>query len=353
MTGKERMLTALRRETPDIVPTFEWFIDGTVCEALTGHADPVVAADLLDIDGVNVRADYQKRKLDDNSFVDEWGIERKLTGDCIPCVKKSPIADVTRHADFTFPDPAASHRFKTVERAMQIADGKRAVILNLRDGFSDMRDLLGYEETLIQVLEEPEDFAVLLDRIVDYNLELARLAVERYGIEIIATTDDVATKDGPLLAPSTYFEVIGPSFRKAIQGYRELGCFVVKHCDGNIMPLIDFWIESGIHCLDPIDPSAGLDLGEMKRKFGDRIAIKGNVDCAGVLQFGTPDEVSAAVRECLAQGGGSGHILSSSNTIHRGVKPENYRAMLDTLRSEGRAPVASVGAESILAERET
>jgi len=335
VTGRERILTAIHRGTPDRVPTFEWFIDAGVCEALAGTPDPIVAADRLDLDGINVRADYRKHFTEATTFVDEWGIHRALTGDCIPCVRRSPIADITRHAEFVFPDPASPERFRTLERALRVAGDRRAVILNLRDGFSDMRDLLGYEEALMAVLEEPEHFAALLDRVVEYNLELARLAVERFGIEIVATTDDVATAAGPLVSPQVYFDVIAPSFRKVIRGYRDLGCLVIKHSDGDVSALADFWIESGIDCLDPIDPGAGVSFAEARARYGDRVALKGNVDCAGVLQYGTAADVRVAVRECLEQGGHAGHILSSSNTIHRGVKPENYRAMLDALFEEG------------------
>jgi uroporphyrinogen decarboxylase len=45
------------------------------------------------------------------------------------------------------------------------------------------------------------------------------------------------------------------------------------------------------------------------------------------------------VRQCLREGGpGGGLILSSSNTIHRGVQAENYRAMLEALRRYGKYP---------------
>ena len=115
-----------------------------------------------------------------------------------------------------------------------------------------------------------------------------------------------------------------------------LGYSIIKHCDGNIDPLIDFWIECGIDCLDPIDPDAGYKMAEMKEKYGDRICLKGNVDCKGALCSGTPEEVAEEVRQCIADSGkGGGLILSSSNTIHRGVKPENYRAMLEALRTFG------------------
>lgn len=60
MTPKECLLTALRRGIPDRIPTFEWFIDETVCQALCGSNDPIEAVERLDLDAVNVRADYDK-----------------------------------------------------------------------------------------------------------------------------------------------------------------------------------------------------------------------------------------------------------------------------------------------------
>ena len=78
-------------------------------------------------------------------------------------------------------------------------------------------------------------------------------------------------------------------------------------------------------------------LGEVKAKFGQRVALKGNVDCAQLMTFGTPEEVVEATREALHKGmPGGGFILSSSNSIHSAVKPENYVAMLQTLRECGR-----------------
>ena len=335
MTGKERITTALQLGTPDQIPTFEWFIDAAVGKSLTGETDAIEVVDALDIDGINIRPDYSQERIDDSTFLDEWGIKRRLTGDCIPCVVESPISDINAHAAFKFPDPKASHRFATLERALKRFGDKRAVILNLRDGFSDMRDLLGYEDALVQLMLDPERYSEMLNRVVDFNLELAQTACSRYGIKLIATTDDVANANGLLLPPDQYFEIIGPAFRRVIGGYRDLGCHVIKHCDGDINKLVDFWIDSGISCLDPIDPSAGLEMGDFKKRYGGKICLKGNINCAGSLQFGTETDVENEVKECILQGGRNGLILSSSNTIHRGVKPANYRAMLNTLKNSG------------------
>ena len=158
MNGRERIQRALRREVPDVVPTFEWFIDASVGKALTGSDDPLDIVERLDLDGINVRADYRKQYLDEVTLVDEWGTKRQLTGDCLPALLESPIQEISQHRQYTFPDPSASHRWATLEQAMERFGDQRAVILNLRDGFSDMRDLLGYEEALMALLLEPQRF---------------------------------------------------------------------------------------------------------------------------------------------------------------------------------------------------
>ena len=141
------------------------------------------------------------------------------------------------------------------------------------------------------------------------------------------------------MRPDTYFELIGPKFKQVIQGYKDLGYLCIKHCDGNIDVVIDFWIDCGIDCLDPIDPGAGYTMGDMKAKYGKQVCLKGNIDCTGALCDGTPEQVEEEVRQCLVEAGpGGGLILSSSNTIHRGVAPENYQAMLAALRQYGVYP---------------
>ena len=329
------MCAAIRRETPDRIPTFEWFIDEAVGRTLTASNDPLEVVERLDLDGINIRPDYAKRCIDTRIFEDEWGTRRQLTGDSIPAVIAHPLSDITRHHEFTFPDPLADHRFATLRRAVERFGDTRAVVLNLRDGFSDLRDLLGYEQALMAPLADPEACDGFLDRIVSYNLALAEHAVRTYGVRIIATTDDVAMAQRTLFHPNVYRERILPSFRRAIQGFKTLGCLTVKHCDGNILPLVEDWIEAGIDCLDPIDPGAGLSMSDMKASYGGSIALKGNIDCVKTLCTGTPDEVRAEVRRCITAGGPGGLIVSSSNTIHRGVNPANYRAMLEALRSFG------------------
>ncbi|MBA7698085.1 hypothetical protein ES703_106760 [subsurface metagenome] len=93
----------------------------------------------------------------------------------------------------------------------------------------------------------------------------------------------------------------------------------------------------GIH---PIDPETGMDMGEAKAKYGHKICLLGNIDCGPLLTWGTVEGVREATKECIRKGGkGGGLICMSSNSIHSGVKPENYISMVETIREYGKYPL--------------
>jgi uroporphyrinogen decarboxylase len=103
-----------------------------------------------------------------------------------------------------------------------------------------------------------------------------------------------------------------------------------------MMPLLDYYKDAGMHLFDPVDPQAGMDLAEIKAKYGRDFALKGNVNCATTLVKGSIDDVVRETKRCLEIGKpGGGYIISSSNTIHSSVNPENYRVMLDTIFENG------------------
>lgn len=337
--GRKNVVAALERKEPEFIPTFEWDINKKIVRDLTGGDDIFEAVCKLDIDGVVVRPDYSKEIIDTDLYIDEWGSKRKVTKESISVSIEYPIKDIKEHRSYRFPDPHRDGRFLTLEQAVRRFGGQKAVILNVRDIFSDIRDLIGYENALIALITEGRYFRELLDRVIEYNFTLVQLAAKKYGIDIVVTTDDIAGNRGLIFNPAVYFDFLSEKFHSVIQGFKKLGCYVIKHCDGDISAVIEDWIDSGIDCIDPVDPNAGMELGVFKERYGDRICLKGNVDCQGALVFGGPEDVEEEVKRCIAAAGkGGGYILSSSNMIHSGVKPENYKRMIDALRKYGKFP---------------
>ena len=192
----------------------------------------------------------------------------------------------------------------------------------------------------MKIVEEPELIEGVVNMAVDVNIEMAKEAAKR-GAKIAYTGDDFAYNSGPMCSPATFRRIFAPAMKRCIQAYKEIGLYVIKHTDGNIMPIIDMIVDAGFDCLDPIDPIAGMDLAYIKQTYGGRIAIKGNVNCASTLVSGTVEETVAETKQCLKTAApGGGYILSSSNSIHSSINPENYVAMLNTLKEFGNYPIS-------------
>ena len=131
---------------------------------------------------------------------------------------------------------------------------------------------------------------------------------------------------------------VTPYLKRVIDAYRSLGFFTIKHTDGNIMPILDQMVECGPDALHSLDPQAGVDLGEVKRLYGDRVALCGNVNC-GLLQTGTEEDVVRDVRRALRDGmQGWGYVFCTSNCAYTGLPLERYELLNRIWWEEGVYP---------------
>ena len=329
-------MRALQRQEPDRVPHFEWLVDRRVRDAiLPGCRDHNDFAVRMGHDAVLVDPNFTKEPLTEGRYRSEWGYIGQKTQEEHGIEVESPIATLADFERYTPPDPLAPGRYASVEKVLAQYGDQYAVIVHLNDVFSLPRYLMGMENLLMAIAAEPELIQALVDMSVEINLVMAKELVAR-GVQIVYTGDDYASSKSPLMSPRHFRKLFYPGLCRVMGGFKELGLLVIKHTDGNLWPIMDMIVDSGIDCLDPIDPKGGMSIPEVKAKYGDRIALKGNVDCADLLTFGSVDETIEATRQALREGmPGGGFIISSSNSIHSGVKPENYAAMMRTVREFG------------------
>ncbi len=338
MTGRERMIAALRREEPDRLPTLEWIISPKVIRAMTGQDSEIEFIRRMGLDAIAIGTNMKKEKVDDRHFKDEWDITR-VSYDDYPNAVGHPVQDESDLKKITVPDPDADYRFDDIRDAMDELKGEKAVVIRLRDVFSQPRDLMGFENFLMGFYTQPDLVSRIMEMSVDYNTRLAE-NVKSIGGEIIVVGDDIADSKSLLISPELYREMVKPHFNRLIRKFKDLGLYVIKHTDGNIMDVIDDLIDSGIDCLDPIDPLAGMDIRAIKEKYGSRVCLKGNVDCVSTLVDKSPEAVIAETRQCILDASmGGGHIISSSNSIHAGINPVNYRVFLEAVEEFGHYPL--------------
>lgn len=194
-------------------------------------------------------------------------------------------------------------------------------------------------------LETMIDEPTLIERYMDATTEgmmtILRAQLE-LGVDGILGAEDWCFSGGPLVSPEMFRRFMAPYLKRIVDECHARGVPYFKHLDGNTKLLLDILVdEVGIDGLHSIEPAAGMDIAWVKKKYGDRITLLGNIDCASLLSFGSKEQVVEAVKYILRVASpGGGHIFSSSNSIHSGVKPETFWTMVNAVREYGTYPIS-------------
>ena len=339
MTSAERVLCVLQRKQPDRIPHFEWIIDKGVRQAICPGCTMEEFSVRMDLDAILTGPDFKKEQFEPGKYRNEWGMISEDSGQGHTFPIGGPISTFADLKTYQPPDPHAPGRYDSVERVVAKYKGDKAVGVHLNDVFSIPRNLMGMENLLMAFVADPELIKGLVEMSVEINIEMAKEVAKR-GVDFVFTGDDYAATEGPMISPAMFREFLHEPLQRVMRGFKDAGLPIIKHTDGNILPILDMILDSDIDCLDPIDPVAGLDIGDFKKKYGDRIALKGNVDCAHTMTFGSEKDVVEETREVIRKAAdGGGLILSSSNSIHSAVKPGNYLAMWNAIRTYGTYPI--------------
>lgn len=371
MNHRERFFRALELEEPDFVPITDLALDPPVVETILGkklsnivftmaggsvswlsslnyRLAMIEACKKLDFDAVCALSDYslttkdyEPTYIDGEKYIDHWGrimqtSMRARTTYFVGGTINSP-EDLENYEP---PDAFHPDIIEMIEKIMKaVRNEDFAVIAQCHSGWHLAFQVRGgIDKIIIDFYRNPMFAKRLLEKISKACQGFAKVMAEA-GADAIFVTDDYADRKGPFMSPKMFREIEMENLREIVRIGRKHNIPVLKHSDGNLYPILDDIIGSGINCLHPIEPHV-MDLSYVKKKYGHKICLAGNVDCKYVLPFGSEEDVRKDVRRCInAAGEGGGFILTSSNSLHANVKPENIFIMVDEARKYGRYPL--------------
>ncbi|MBW2084987.1 MAG: hypothetical protein JRI54_03040 [Deltaproteobacteria bacterium] len=344
LTGQERVLKALNLQEPDMVPHYDG-VDRKVMNAILPYASGSKFVEYMDHDAIG---NYDKINAWRYDTVDEskkiarnqWGALERFTSEALGHPFEPAIKSEKDLEGYVPPDPDEEWRYKDVERIIKRYKGHRAVYAHATDVFNIASDfLLGPEAYYNAIIKNPDLVDRVNEIVLNYNLKYLKNCLE-LDVDFLYITGDFAMTKGPMVSPKHTARFLTPPLKKQVELARGMNVPVLKHTDGNIWKIIDLLVETGINALHPIDPIAGMDIGEMKAKYGDRLCLVGNVNCGATLSWGTIEEVRQEVKDCIRKAGlGGAYICTSSNSVHSGAKLENYVAMVEAIREFGKYPL--------------
>jgi len=161
-------------------------------------------------------------------------------------------------------------------------------------------------------------------------------------IDGVCMCSDYCFNANPFFSREMFAEYIVPYLKRSIDACHDMGLLCMKHTDGNIMPILDLMVDCGPDAIHSLDPQGGVDLAQVSREYGDKVALCGNVNCA-LLQTGTLEQCDADIRRSLRDGmaRGKGYVFCTSNCAYTGLPLERYERMIGIWREEGAYPVSA------------
>jgi uroporphyrinogen decarboxylase len=241
-------------------------------------------------------------------------------------------------AIFLHPNPGSEEEILRLVDIVREKSGDKYFLMIHGDATPGIPDGGSMVDYSYRLADEPDKVKAETDAGVNGTLERAARLKKHGGLDGFALCSDYCLNTGPFLSPDQFGEFVTPFLAKLVKGYRDQGLYSIKHTDGNIMPIVDQLVDANPHALHSLDPQAGVDMAVMKKRYGSRVCLIGNVNC-GKLDTGTDEEAVESARYALQHGmPGGGYIFSTSNCIYTGMRLSRYELMLDVWRQEGNYP---------------
>ncbi len=267
--------------------------------------------------------------------LDEFGRRTKLYTKVatIPLPLDHPVTDMDSWLKikhwFTFREERI--RWDDVEAARRAQREGKLVRAAIPGGFDLPRQLMGEEATCICYYDDPELMQDIMDTITDTCFQVLDRISDRLVIDNLSVAEDLAGKSGPLVGPKLVARFIQPYYRKIWDMLQAKGARLFNQdSDGNLNAVVEAFLDCGVNVMQPMEPAAYMDTVALRKKFGNRLALKGGID-KHVLRAGKAailKELEYKLQDCMR----TGMVFGLDHRITNGTPIENYRFYVDTAR---------------------
>jgi uroporphyrinogen-III decarboxylase len=149
---------------------------------------------------------------------------------------------------------------------------------------------------------------------------------------------DVAYVNGMLFSPVFWREHFKPIVKEQIRVCHDAGIPVIYHGCGNASAIYEDFIEIGVDSYNPLEAKSGLDVVDLRKKYGHRMGFCGNIDALAWANDSLPELEAQVLRKLNAAKGG-GYIVQSDHSVPSNVSAERYEFVVNLVRKHGSYPL--------------
>jgi len=217
--------------------------------------------------------------------------------------------------------------------AAKKAQAKGALtVFDMQGGFDLPRQLMGEENLCIAYYDDPELVHDILETAGETAAGVLERVTDEIVVDLLGVHEDLAGKSGPLVGPAQIERFIKPYYLRLWDIARSRGTRLFgQDSDGNVNPVISGFMDAGLNMMHPMEPAAGMDIVEVRRKYGRTLATQGGID-KHVLRRSKEEirrELEHKMQPLMREGG---TVFGLDHRIPNGTPLENYRYYVDTGR---------------------
>ena len=350
-TGKDRIICAFEHRKADRLPVFDIVNKPDMYPKLLGvenfesRGRPTVQlAKLLGMDAVTVHsASYtclippRDRFDTQDTFTDRFGLKCRVTDTSWPLGMgmdhfevDEELIERVRAVKF------ADEDIREVREGIDEAGDELAVFGSVRGTFGFLFILLGLENLSMALFEEEDLLRELIEISTDYWTEVGLKLIEA-GCTALFVANDMGMNGRTLISPAQLREFFFPAMRRQFKAWKDAGGRILLHSCGNVDPVLEDLADAGIDALNNIQVRAGMDLADVKRRIGDRVALVGNVDATGIMCQPDQSLIADAIQKVVDTAGGDGGlIIATDHSFHGAVPIENVKFFIEKAKELGR-----------------
>lgn len=371
MTSRQRILATLNHEAPDHIPTDGWF-HPEVRKKLHEYYKTKDWSTVLHNLGVEgwaecgpsiVFPEYEKKCtgrpgekpgkravwINERVFKDGWGVKYQF-GESDWYVERleGPLESAQTIQDIlAYPFPAIEQIREPENYEAEVKSLKEKelfVSASIPNPYKTAWELRGMDNILVDYLINVEMLNALYDKLYHLYTEMVLRAIHA-GVDMIKIIGDIAMQDRIIMGPDAWRKMDKPRLAKLIAACKAINpdIFLFIHSDGNVMDLMDDFVEIGFDVVNPIQPEC-MDPVKVKKRWGDKITLHGGVSLQRTLPFGSTDdvrdEVETLIRKCGYNGG---LVVFPSNVIQPDTSVENIIACFHAARDFDVASLGCIG----------
>lgn len=250
------------------------------------------------------------------------------------CVQSKEIAD-----------NKLNHSMKLTDIS-RISDEGLFVFWVVNGAFQTAVERRGMMKLLTNIADSPDEVCTELRQISDQLITTMAQGVTA-GVHGIIIADDIAYRQSTYMSPCFVEQNILPLWQTQVTIARDLGVPVFFHSDGNLNAVLSYIVAAGFDGLQCIEPASGMDIQEIKEKYGKDLCLMGNMDPSLLTEQGNRTDTETryyrlrkAVFDLMSSAGcNGGFIFGTCSGLHAGMSPElvhymyNLASELDTTSS--------------------